>query len=76
MDRSKFHEANWIYKKIQLEEAKKSKLLKIKSKIIDILEGHVEIPEDELFATFAKIEKLAEYLEADIKNAYNNIDKL
>lgn len=76
MDRSLFHEANWIYLLIKKEEEKKEKLLNIKDQIVEILKGHIEIPEEELFDVFTKIKKLSEYIEKDIQKAYKQIDNL
>lgn len=76
MDRGLFYEANWIYLLIKKEEEKKNKLLNIKDQIIEILKGHIEIPEEELFDIFRRIKKLSEYIEKDIQKAYKQIDDL
>lgn len=76
MDRHSFHEANWIYQRIKIEEEKERKILGLKDQIIEILEGYYEIPEEEVFDTFHKIENLSKYVGKRIEKAYKQIDEL
>lgn len=76
MDRHLFHKANSIYSRIKLEEEKSAKLYDLRDQIIEILKGHIEIPEELIYATFSKIDELKEYVEKGIEEAYEQIDKL
>jgi len=76
MNRDSFHQAISIYHGIKATENKQSELYGLRSKVVQILEGHIEIPEDEIFNLFRQLEKLSEYLEKDIQKAYKQIEGL
>lgn len=76
MERESFNKAINIYHYIKAMENKKTELYGLRNKIIQILEGYIEIPEEEVFAVFNKLEKLSQYLEKDIQKAYKEIDEL
>ena len=67
MDRDEFSRVIWIDRRITLEEAKVQKLHSMKSEIVEILKGHIEIPEDDIFATWNCIDKLMNHLKSNIK---------
>jgi hypothetical protein len=76
MDRHSFHQANWIYNSIEKEEERRAKLWSLKDDIINCLSGHIEIPEQEIFDTFHKIDDLSKYLDKSIEEKYQEIEKL
>jgi hypothetical protein len=76
MDRHSFHKANVTYQRIQMVEKQKSKLWNLKAEVVEILKGHTEIPEEEIYGMFSKIESLCKYLDKDIERMYQHIDKL
>lgn len=76
MDISNFHEANLLYTYIKDCEDKMVELSKIKDKIVEILVGHTEIPQKEIYDTFNKIDNLNKYLKQDIENKYDKIKLL
>lgn len=76
MNRDTFSECNIINLRIKQLEEQKSKLLNIKNEIIEILRGHTEIPEEELFTVFNNIKKLSKYLDVDIEKLYERVNKL
>lgn len=76
MKRDSFNRANHIYQKIQLEEENKRKLYGLKDQIIELLKGHIEIPEEKIFCIFREIKDLCGYLDKSIEELYQKIEKL
>lgn len=76
MDRSKFYEVSYLYSEIQLLQDKEKKMYDLRRRIIKILKGHLEIPEEELLSVFNGLEKLSKYLEKDIERLNKKIDEL
>lgn len=76
MERDKAYEAEAILIQIRLEEEKKQNLLKTKNTIKEILIGHVEIPEEEIFEAFNKIIGLSKYIDASIEKYYKELKEL
>lgn len=70
-DRSDFLKLVLAHQEIKETENKKAKLFGLKSDIIEILRGHTEIPQEDLFKTFNQIEKLCGHLDEYIKTKYS-----
>jgi hypothetical protein len=76
MDRHLFHQANWLYNSIQNAENAGKELHGLKAKIVEILKGHTEIPEEEIYAFRNQVDKLGKYLDVYIEEKYKQMESL
>jgi|WetSurMetagenome_2_1015567.scaffolds.fasta_scaffold00103_16 hypothetical protein len=76
MDRNTFFSANIYYQEIELIKDKKSKLMNVPDQIIEILIGHIEIPDAEVRDVIKRIKNLGIYLDKEIEGKYKKIDEL
>ena len=71
-----FYNVNIIYSEIKLIKEKQIKLINLKDKIVKMLDGHVEIPEEKIFNVFRDIDELNKCLDENIKKGYKKISEL
>ena len=76
MNLHSLREGIYFYTQIERIKEKQSKLFSLKDEIKKILEGHVEIPEEEVFAAFYQLEKLSSYLDKNVEDMYSHILKI
>lgn len=72
-DKDDFCEIASDYKEIESLRRKKQDLYNIRFQIIGILEGHIEIPEEEIFKVNKQLDDLSKYLDKNIKDIYSRI---
>jgi hypothetical protein len=72
-DRGDFIEIAFKYKEIEALKKKKQDLYGLRENVKEILNGHVEIPEEEIFKLFNQLEKLSKYLDANIDKIHGSV---
>ncbi len=61
------------YQGIENLKDKKQKLYGLRQQVIDILQGHYEIPEEEVLKLFNQLEGLSKYLDDSINKIYQRV---
>jgi hypothetical protein len=76
MDRDTFFKAYALYRETELIKEKSQKLFELKGIVVKILEGHIEIPEEEIFKLFAQLDILIKHLDTGIDKKWEQIHNL
>lgn len=72
-DRGDFIEIAIKYREIEALEKKKQDLYGLRDNVKEILNGHIEIPEEEIFALFNQLDKLSKYLDTNINRIHGAV---
>ncbi len=76
MNRDTAQKASTIIQQIEIDKNKKQKLHALKGEIKQILAGHLEIPEEEVYKAFAQIDVLMIWVDKSIDRHNNRIAEL